>query len=48
MKDNFKFVETEKSKGFVNRLRNLASEAGRSLNNYIEQLLKKHLEDNKE
>ena len=46
MRDNFKFVETEKSVGFVEKLRKLAKESGRSLNNYVEQIFKKHLDNN--
>jgi predicted DNA-binding protein len=45
MKEKIKFVETERSEGFIQRLRNLAKQSGRSLNNYIEQIFKKHLED---
>lgn len=44
MKRDLKFVETQKSVGFVEKLRTLAKESGRSLNNYVEQIFKKHLD----
>lgn len=45
MSKKFKFVETKRSEGFIEKLRNLAKESGRSLNNYVEQIFKKHLDN---
>jgi hypothetical protein len=44
VKKDFRFVETQKSVGFVEKLRKLAKESGRSLNNYVEQIFKRHLD----
>jgi hypothetical protein len=43
MKDNFRFVETKQTKGLVHELDKLAELESRSLNNYIGQVLKKHV-----
>jgi len=43
MRDNFKFVETKNSIGLVEQVEDLAKEDGRSLNNYVERVLQKHV-----
>ena len=45
MKKDFRFVETERSVGIIDKIKQLAKESGRSFNNYVERILKKHLED---
>ncbi len=42
-RDNFRYVETKQTKGLVNELDKLAELEGRSLNNYIGHVLKKHV-----
>ena len=40
---NFRFVETKKTPGLVDEIGKLADLEGRSLNNYVGQVLKKHV-----
>ncbi len=40
---NFRFVETKKKTGLVDEIGKLADLEGRSLNNYVGQVLKKHV-----
>lgn len=44
-RDSFRFVETKKNKGLVAKLRELAAKADRSLNNYVERILKRHIDN---
>lgn len=48
MKDTFRFVETKRTKGLVNELSKLAENEERSLNHYVGQVLKKHIQDQQE
>ena len=41
--NNFRFVETKKTTGLVDEIGKLADLEGRSLNNYVGQVLKKHV-----
>jgi hypothetical protein len=41
--NNFRFVETKKTTGLVEEIGKLADLEGRSLNNYVGQVLKKHV-----
>ena len=41
--NNFRFVETKKTTGLVDEIGKLADFEGRSLNNYVGQVLKKHV-----
>ena len=41
--NNFRFVETKKTIGLVEEIGKLADLEGRSLNNYVGQVLKKHV-----
>jgi hypothetical protein len=47
MKRDFRFVETERSKGIVEVIKQLAKDTGRSFNNYIEMILKNHVDNKK-
>ena len=42
-RDNFRFVETKKTTGLVEKIQQEADKEGRSLNNYIGQILKRWL-----
>ena len=42
-RDNFRFVETKQTAGLVGKIQQEADKEGRSLNNYIGQILKRWL-----
>ena len=42
-RDNFRFVETKQTRGVVHKIQEEADKEGRSLNNYIGQILKRWL-----
>jgi hypothetical protein len=42
-RDNFRFVETRQTRGVVQEIQKEADKQGRSLNNYIGQILKRWL-----
>ena len=42
-RDNFRFVETKQTTGVVEKIQQEADKEGRSLNNYIGQILKRWL-----
>jgi hypothetical protein len=46
-KKDFRFVETERSKGIIEVIKQMAKDSGRSFNNYIERILKTHVDNKK-